>query len=432
MPRVDHHPEVCQFCGNTHTELVNLVMDGRVYVACPDCELNFQCPNCGYFLGRNRDYMLESSFTTGYGACEHCNPDEECEECGMRVAEGTLDSIWLNNGEEKRVCVSCLPSISEHVNGYSYKPEPIFHGDYDMEDEVHLGLELEFYAPDQGQEHQLFLRDLLKHRMSFFRMFYAKSKEHLSLNENQRFYFKWDGSLRNGEFGVEMVTHPHTLYEHKAHIAPFIADVLKEHCFVDSTCGIHVHIDKARMTYLDRAKMHTFLLCNQADVCSLVGRHNEDYAPFRRRGGSVTLKQQLQGHEERHTFLNHRPKNTAEMRIFSSSVEPETVLAYLEFAHALLFFSKKHVLRECTDNASWSRFVAFVKERPQYSELLQLLQEKGLDGVGTCQLAYIPWYSKFVAQITGNNYGHEYSCPACDDTGCPACADYDFGEEPEF
>ena len=411
-------------------DLGNYLLDGRTYSLCPDCIEPMTCPNCEQFFGRGM--QLTMSYTLDRLVCDDCNPDEVCSRCNANVAEGSLIAAVID-GEEVKVCHGCLPNIEEYVESYGYKPDPIFHGDYDTEDDVHLGLELEFYAPDQGDEHQKFLRGVRSYRKSWQRIFYNGETGRMSLNEQRRFYFKWDSSLNTKEYGIEFVTHPHTLYEHRVGILPFVNDVLKEHCFVDSTCGIHVHIDKARMTYLDRAKMHTFLLCNQADVCSLVGRYNEEYAPFRRRGGSVTLKQQLQGHEERHTFLNHRPKNTAEMRIFSSSVEPMEVLAYLEFAHALLFFSKKHVLRECTDNASWSRFVAFVKERPQYSELLRLLQEKGLDGVGTCQLAYIPWYSKFVTQITGNNdhgYDLDYNCPYCDDTGCPDCADYDFEEEP--
>ena len=116
--------------------------------------------------------------------CPECLENETtlCTCCGQR--------IWLTDNAEP-LCLTCLEEANRDViQGYYYKPEPIFYGTGPR----YFGVELEI---DEGGERGDYASQILTPANVGF---------------TERLYCKHDGSLSNG---FELVTHPMSLEYHQ-------------------------------------------------------------------------------------------------------------------------------------------------------------------------------------------------------------------------
>ncbi len=81
--------------------------------------------------------------------------------------------------------------------------------------------------------------------------------------------------------------------------------------------------------------------------------------------------------DDRYSAVNWRNKNTVELRMFQSTLNTNTFLANIEFAHALYNFSKERTVLECVNSESWMNFCTFISGN-NYSYLERMIIEDGI------------------------------------------------------
>lgn len=162
---------------------------------------------------------------------------------------------------------------------------------------------------------------------------------HAALNGGQfghRCFFENDGSVSNG---FEIVSQPMSLPMHRD-FWQWLNDkdltrYLKSHN--TSTCGLHVHVSREGMDSLVLAKAVTFVnaKANSELIRSVARRYAEGYCKIKQKDVDNALQT-----TDRYEAVNVVGRKTVEFRIFKGSLKYESVIAAVEFTHALLEFCK--------------------------------------------------------------------------------------------
>lgn len=212
-----------------------------------------------------------------------------------------------------------------------------------------------------------------------------------------------DGSLDDG---FEVVTGYTGLDVHARVLAALENSCVDD--FVDadrSSCGLHVHVDKADMTPFDASKMIAFI--HNPDNRKLIecvarrygdGSPTTGYAKFdygkdkgpkagyrairsmRQNvgyyGKDAARRNALQGlNEDRYEAINFQNTKTVEFRLFKGSVDYKTIMACLEFAFITWHFCRQAGLTELTD-AAFCGFLVRDENRQDTKFLRAYLQER--------------------------------------------------------
>lgn len=325
-------------------------------VMCEDClnELTRVCDRCGDRIWNEDDYGDENIVL-----CEYCRDNyyERCHHCGDLVH--TDDVYWDADGDYP-YCEYCYEKLDGHIHNYSYKPEPIFHGDGNM----YMGVELEI---DKGGESDCNARDILN----------CTDGEHL--------YIKRDGSL---DEGMELVTHPMTLEYHMTHM-PWESIVetavdLGYRSHQTSTCRLHVHVNRKAFG-CDRSEQDEVI----SRILYIIERFWQEMLKFSRRteyqinrwaaryGIKDNPKQVMdnakKGDKGRYACINLCNYNTIEFRIFRGTLKYNTLIATLQMVEHICQTAMELTDEEIT-SLSWPEFVADI----EYEELIQYLKERRL------------------------------------------------------
>lgn len=185
------------------------------------------------------------------------------------------------------------------------------------------------------------------------------------------FICKSDGSLDNG---AELVTLPFTLDHHRNTFDwPGISRKViaaGASSGTTSTCGIHVHANKAALSPLQIGKMLVFLNAddNARFVDLIAQRRSNGYA---RRDSGKKLKDGKWNSENRYDILNVGPR-TVEFRLFKGNLRPERILKNLEFCHAVITYCATASMQEL--DVLW--FASFLrKNRGMYPNLCRFLHD---------------------------------------------------------
>ena len=156
-------------------------------------------------------------------------------------------------------------------------------------------------------------------------------------NYGERMFFENDGSLNEG---FEMITQPMSL--------PAMADAfrfletpdaiagLRSH--MTRTCGLHVHISKRGLTNLQINKIVAFVNDPRHEwlIRAVARRYSTGFCSIKhKKMGSLHWRQ-----DDRYEAINIQPRNTIEFRIFKGSLKYRSVMAALEFCHALAQFCR--------------------------------------------------------------------------------------------
>jgi len=153
-----------------------------------------------------------------------------------------------------------------------------------------------------------------------------------------RCFFEEDGSLSNG---FEIITQPMGLDTHYQ-FWEWLQDKsltanLRSHD--TSTCGLHVHVNRNNLNRLQINKMCVFIHSpdNRNLIKAIARRHGVGYA-------SMHAKKLGTAHEPsrsdpRYEAVNLTNRRTIEMRIFKGTLKHDSLLAALEFTHALVKFT---------------------------------------------------------------------------------------------
>ncbi|WP_435591869.1 hypothetical protein [Nocardia sp. bgisy118] len=286
------------------------------------------CFNCGRYSAASR-YV-----SGGHRACTRCAAlYDSCPDCGTLLRAG-------------RACEPCARRA--WVWNYSYKPDPIFHGDGPL----YLGMELEIIVPDDRYSKCV-----------------AVAADHLG----DLGYLKQDSSIQPQ--GFELVTHPMS-YRHAIDHFPWaLLEVLGDlGCETDQTVGLHVHASRDGFDSPAHIYRWLKLLYRNESAVTTLARRRSRYAPFDRIA-RAKARDTAKSHQhalglERYQAINPYPRKTLELRVFASSLDIQCVQAALAFTAASIDYTRALRVADVRAGAwEWSAFAAWVARQPDYRPL---------------------------------------------------------------
>ncbi|MGY6658632.1 hypothetical protein ACXIZN_41385 [Amycolatopsis sp. TRM77291] len=293
-----------------------------------------------------------------YQLCNECNLFDEYSTAtdDNNATERYCRSCALNRDYYE--CLSCDTLINQgsHCNyhtdaagrdaihDYCYKPDPFFHGIGPR----YLGLELEINVPRGA------LSDCVDRATDTL---------------GGLGYLKADGSI---PYGFELVTHPMS-YRWALESFPWglLHDLGTKGCTGDGI-GMHVHISRAAFAGPCHVyRWMKFIYRNDSDVQALA-RRRSGYAEFDT-DERFKVKETCKGERwsRRDLAINAQPKDTLELRIFASSLDPGQVQAALAFADASVSYTRDLTIADLTYREAWNwdSFTQWLLTQQKYSPL---------------------------------------------------------------
>lgn len=163
----------------------------------------------------------------------------------------------------------------------------------------------------------------------------------------KKVFFENDGSLTNG---FEVVTNPMSLPAHRE-LWKWLQDKsatkgLISHKGRDgnsSTCGLHVHVNRDSLTKLQIAKMVAFVNNpdNQEFMTALARRYGSAMTGYCRIKADKAKVGKAASSSDRYEAVNVTPRHTIEFRIFRGTLKYESLVAAIEFVHALCEYTAR-------------------------------------------------------------------------------------------
>ena len=304
----------CELCNTNHLkEDFKTIFDrGKMTLVCS--KIKGKCTLC-------HTYSTRLFNMNGKELCLRCKDSHNiCIEC---------DNVFINHDSSSGDrCSKCIAkSRSYSINGYSYKPLPIFHHTNDVrEDYIYMGVENELSAG------------------------YDLVNDIIVKGGDEHFYAKSDSSI-NGE-GFEIVTHPHTLFAHKKMACPLAPGVGK-----NNSCGMHIHISKDNFKTFHIYKFMSFFNKQKPFIEKIAERSSCSYSrDLSHDACKKTSKNK--NNSERYQAVNLSNKNTVEVRVFASAVNESTYYKNIEFVHALVSFTRDANKKDATSVEKFKAFVA--------------------------------------------------------------------------
>lgn len=252
------------------------------------------------------------------------------------------------------ICSACAGDFPKDLAGYTTRAHELFDpiiGKSKYSSTL-LGVELEYEFSGNKLE-TLFL--LHKHL-----------KNHAVL--------KRDGSLSNG---VEICTRPASIDIHLGTLKnAFEDEELMKRIKVETTCGMHVHIDRRKMSALTLGKLIQFMQNkDNKTLLQLIAERSDNRFSKLATGLTVTSFHRGLASGDRYQGINTQNQNTAEIRIFKTPNSFKQFLKNMEFVSAISDFvqpANSGVKDMTTDS-----FLHFVKSNKFiYKELFTFLKEK--------------------------------------------------------
>lgn len=260
------------------------------------------------------------------------------------------------------------------IQSHGYRPDPlIFYGDGPM----YLGMELEIHANGSVFSGYNGYRGLER---------YARKVQEAF---GEVIYIQEDGSVSDG---FEVTSYP---MSYKWAMEHFPWDVLRtmadDGCWTDRNVGLHVHVSRAAF----KSECHLyrwmkFVHRNAEQVMTLARRRNSRWAPFEaHHRGAIKdyVKGPVKGARtdgwggsyvdwDRYQAINPVNRDTLEVRVFRSSLDPSEVQAALAFVAASVEYTRdldaNKIIKE--RGWAWSSFVDWLKGRDEYRVLLGVLE----------------------------------------------------------
>ena len=251
-----------------------------------------------------------------------------CEDCG---------TPYLAITSSQTSCDSC--SAQYNPKQYSHRVEDDL--GFEETKEIRFGIELE-YENVTGKQ------------------VYKTLKGHAQA--------KRDGSIHSG---VEIVTRPACISTHKEKLADFYSQVAVK---AESNTGMHVHIEKARLSQYQIGFIMQFLNNRTLaeNIKTIAGRdyvtnhytslkdeHTMTYGLYYDDYG----KKVIRNNTDKYSALNTAKQHTVEVRIFASPNNAEECFARLDFVNALVQYSSPYSVSVKTlkDKFTWTTFASYVK-----------------------------------------------------------------------
>jgi hypothetical protein len=245
------------------------------------------------------------------------------------------------------------------INGYSYKPTPKFFTlPYDDKNTPFLGIELEIERRNSNS---------------------IKHGELAQQIENERWYFKSDGSLTDG---FEIVTHPLT-FNYLIHAKESILNSLKVisdngyNSYNANTCGMHVHISKKSFTTWQLYRFMKFFVENKEFIIGISQRKLDKlqkWANIEDESNSELIykAKKKDGNSARYVAINLQNYATIEVRIFRGTLNPQSFYKNIEFVYSLFMYTKEF------NEISLDGYKEYISNSCDYSNLKKFIKLKNL------------------------------------------------------
>lgn len=344
---------------------------------CATCSQPAECSSCHtqgtVFEIRNRSLMTRYDRSTGLSThterrlCDDCyiTANTRCDNCGVpRSALRANDSLQ-EQSDGSTYCGRCRGSIHEaRIHSHGWCP-PVTHwlrqpNERHSDKLMYFGMEIETENVEQ----------LISNGAG------AKI-----LTDTGLFYAKSDGSISDG---FEAVSHPFTWpwLTANAHVLQALQELGKAgfRGFQTTTCGMHVHMSKAAMPSAQVYKLLRLIYAHPEFIALVAQRAagslnrwanpNIEYRP--RQLTDAAKQKFLDG---KYRALNLSKRNTAEVRIFRSTLSPNGVQQNLEFCKAALDYTGACSVKEASNTREFVGFVLGAREA--YRHLHAFLAKKG-------------------------------------------------------
>jgi len=334
---IEEYYTICPDCGKLYEKNRGRLVyeNGEMKQVCESClnEKYTRCMDCGYYYKNGETEEFQNG-----NLCKECRPQySACERCGDMV---DIDNLHTIRRSGRHLCESCYEETSnggEYIRGHGSKLRPVFHGEGTK---LFFGIEQEIDNGDERGE-------------------CAESIHEISGEDN--LYMESDGSLNDN--GIELIYFPRTLNSWTEFLPTLqkISDTAggfgyKSH--ETSTCGLHVHASRNAICSPEFPDIEE----NIGKMMILYDNNFEDFYKFSRRKSKGELSQwakkpsdtysyqearrrQGKGKEifeaaeserDRYFAINIRNSPTVEFRLFKGSLRPETVLACIALANAVI------------------------------------------------------------------------------------------------
>ena len=390
---IDENFTKCSECNElTHNDNISYDSSNNDY--CESCYNDniIICQHCNESIHiddaettNNGDYYCTDCFNNYFTACDWCGEvyhDDDihhndhnqdlCESCWKNASHCENCEEWLHNDaifshNDCSYCEDCYNNIDKFIHEYSYKPEPIFHGNTSD----FLGIEIEV---DEGGKSEANAEGLL---------------ETMNFQTEDKIYIKDDGSLNDG---FEIVSHPATLSQH---LTIFDWENLLTECVNlgytshdAETCGMHIHISRDAFgnTEIEQdLNITKLLLITEIFWDNLVkfSRRNEaQLSKWAKRYGLTSDSDELlkdakaSYYKNRYRAINLQNEHTVEIRIFRGTLNYTTFASTLQFCQLLLDICRNYKIQDI-QSITWEKVTTHASEY-DYTELQQYLQKRGL------------------------------------------------------
>jgi len=307
-----------------------------------------QCACCGMVTISD---LAETLYNTDH-VCAWCLDNEyyRCEGCSEWVHEESHCDCGYGQDEDGYDDGNCGPLS---IYNYSYKPAPEFRFvDPDTGELCVTGQEARVRAknPADAIMFGVELETQIPHNAS------ATEGGH-ALLESDAFltgfmYAKSDCSVS----GPELVSHPATLEAHRKYWQTFPFSELVAagwRAWNGASAGLHVHISRRAFRTARRSGYTVASAAHLARFQLLFGSWREELtAFFGRNCAHYAVHDQAMRHKvcdiakgnrtpNRSSAVNYLCENTIEVRMPRASLRADTVMAYIEFLHALVRYSEQ-------------------------------------------------------------------------------------------
>jgi len=245
------------------------------------------------------------------------------------------------------------------INSYSYRPSMKFHKlSNENENAPFFGIELEVERKNsKGLKHK-YMAGMIQH---------------------EHWYFKTDGSLTDG---FEIVTHPMT-FNYIQQSEKTFTDSMKllvengYNSYDANTCGMHIHISKNNFTTWHLYRFLKFFVENKEFIVAISQRKMEKLKKWANieedSDSSLIYKaKKKDGNSERYVAINLKNTATIEIRIFRGTLNINSFMKNIEFAHALFMYTKEN------KEISLDGFKTYIQSSCDYSNLKKFINLKNL------------------------------------------------------
>lgn len=175
-------------------------------------------------------------------------------------------------------------------------------------------------------------------------------------------FFERDGSLSNG---FEIISHPQSLPAHRE-MWKWLQDKAAIKGLVShksTSCGLHIHVNRDTLTKLQIAKMVAFVNNpNNAEFMTALARRYGSAMTGYCRIKAEKAQVKPPNSSDRYEAVNVTPERTIEFRIFKGTLKYESLVAALEFVHALCEYTA--TCGECSvSDLSYESFLNFAEKK---------------------------------------------------------------------